>query len=86
MYNINIDIPEEEITRIIKSIYYRHDKVVIENQIKEVLIYEVRKYLQEDISKEEFNKLLKEALIEALARYKLRDIEDIKKLLNIREG
>jgi hypothetical protein len=81
---LSINIPDKEIKEYLKQRWSKHIKhsagILLENKAQRMIDH----FLEDN--KGEFEKMLKEALVEVLSKYRIRDLNQIHEMLGVKKS
>lgn len=76
---IEVDFDEEEAKHLIKEQWYREARREVKQQMSDIFEHQVNLFIKEKLK--DFEKILKEATIEVLKCYKIKDLKQVNRLL-----
>lgn len=76
---IEVDFDEEEAKHLIKEQWYKEARREVKQQMSDIFEHQVNLFIKEKLK--DFEKILKEATIEVLKCYKIKDLKQVNRLL-----
>ena len=77
---LNIETDNEDFGKLVKDMYTRNLHKIINGIIKEKVERELDNYIMAD----KFDEVMKESIVKVLSKFKLKDLDDVEKILGIR--
>lgn len=82
MVEFKIELDESEIQLVIKEMWYKRIRKEVERSLSHNVVVEVKKWIENNPA--EFRNLIKDSVQDILERYKIRDLDHLKRELGLK--